>query len=173
MKKFCRYWGVIIILPMGICLLLASTQAWAEMMKGRQVHFLTRVEVLEVGDVADHIIGIYGTTGLESNYEAGEVASPTNRGTLDYIKGAGTYEAYSIATYEDGSTCTYKVLGTTRPDRKGKGSLFEATLTLIGGTGRFAGIQGEGSYTGRRIAPLDTAAPIYVDFTVTYTLPER
>jgi hypothetical protein len=47
--------------------------------------------------------------------------------------------------------------------------------TYIKGNGQFGGIQGTGSFTGKRIAPLTpgASADCYLDFKETYTLPTR
>jgi hypothetical protein len=141
-------------------------------MKWRGVLFTTKAEILQVGDVPDHSIGIYDQTGLAS-FETGEVASFTIKGTFDYIKGSGTFQGYTRLTFEDGSTLDYKQQGTTRPDPMGKGSLLEGTATVIQGTGRWAGIQGGGTTTGRRFVSIGAGAQVYNDLTLTYTLPGR
>jgi hypothetical protein len=161
--------GMIVIMAW---LLGSAIQGGAETIKGRQVQFITRAEIIQVGDVPDHIIGIYDQTGLAS-FESGEVASITLKGTLDYIKGSGAIQGYTITTYEDGSTTTAKWKGTTRPDPGGKGSWFESTWTYTHGTGRFAGIQGGGISTGRRFVPFGGGAQLYSDLTGTYTLPPK
>jgi len=120
----------------------------------------------------DHIIGIYDQTGLAS-FDTGEVASLKNPGTLDYIKGSGTIQGYTVLTFEDGSTMTTKYQGTTRPDSSGKGSRWESTWTYTQGTGRWAGIQGGGTSTGRRFVPFGGGVQLYSDITGTYTLPSR
>ena len=65
-----------------------AVQAGAETIKGRLVQFIAKAEVIQVGDVPDHIIGVYDQTGLAS-FDTGEVASLALKGTLDYIKGSG------------------------------------------------------------------------------------
>jgi hypothetical protein len=160
-------------LAVAILAVFASMSlAGAETIKFRQVQFITKAEVIQVGDVPDHIIGIYDQTGLAS-FDTGEVASLKNPGTLDYIKGTGAIQGYTTYTFEDGSTRTGKWQGTTRPDPGGKGSWFEGTWTFIQGTGRWAGIQGEGTFIGRRFVPFGGAAQIYTDNSGTYTLPSR
>ena len=150
-----------------------AVQAGAETLKWRQVMFNTKVEVLQIGDVPDHIIGLYDQTGLAS-FDTGEVASVATKGTLDYIKGSGTIQGYTILTFEDGSTMTTKYRGTTRTDPGAKSSLFETTWTCIQGTGRWAGIQGGGTFTGRRFAPVIAGSTqLYLDCTGTYTLPPK
>jgi hypothetical protein len=160
---------------LAVAMLAAFTtvvQAGAETIKLRQVLFITKAEILQVGDVPDHIIGLYDQTGLAS-FDTGEVASVTQKGTLDYIKGSGTIAGYCTYTYEDGSTTATKWQGTTRTDPGGKGSRFESTWTYIQGTGRFAGIQGGGTSTGRRFVPFGGGVQLYNDSIGTYTLPPK
>lgn len=150
----------------------ALSLAGAETIRGRQVQFITKAEVIQVGDVPDHIIGIYDQTGLAS-FDTGEVASITMKGTLDYIKGSGTIQGYTVTTYEDGSTTSSEWHGTAWPDPGGKGTRFESTWTYIQGTGRFAGIQGGGTSTARRFVPFGGGAQLYSDVIGTYTLPAK
>jgi hypothetical protein len=167
--------GKLLFTALAVTILAAFASmslAGAETMKFRQVQFYTKGEVLQIGDVPDHIIGIYDQTGLAS-FETGEVASLALKGTLDYIKGSGTIQGYSILTFEDGSTMASKWQGSTRPDPSGKGSRWKGTFTFIQGTGRWAGIQGGGTFTGRRIVPFGAGAQAYTDNTGTYTLPSR
>ena len=149
---------------------MSATQAGAATMKFRTVCFHTKVESIEVGDVADHNLYLGETTGLAS-FETGEVAVISMKWTCDYTKGTGTCEGYNRLTFEDGSTIGYTVDHNTRPDPKGKGSLFEATVVITHGSGRYAGIQGKGTYTGRRVVPIGAGAQFYFDYVITYTLP--
>ena len=48
--------------------------------------------------------------------------------------------------------------------------LYEGTFEYIKGTGRFKGIEGSGSYTGKHSTPPDV---VYIDYTGTYTLPPQ
>ena len=141
-------------------------------MKLHRTTVLTKIEVLKVEDVSDHIIALYEHTGGGFS-ETGDLASVTERGTLDYIKGNGTSQGYIRLTFEDGSTIDTKFQNTTRADPSGKGMRFEGTSTILQGTGRWAGIQGTGSHTGRRLVPLAGGTPIFVDLTLTYTLPPK
>jgi len=158
-------------LIMTAFLLMSVTQAAAATMKFRVVFFHTKVEVIKVGHVEGHIVGIYESTGLAS-LETGEVAVvEILGGTFDYTKGTGIHDGYVRLTFEDGSTIDFKVEGTTRPAPKGKGSLFEATDMIYQGSGRYAGIQGKGTHTGRRVVALGAGAQLYMDVILTYTLP--
>lgn len=155
-----------------LAVVVAPPLAGAETMKCRQVQFITKAEVIPVADVPDHNIGVYDQTGLAS-FDTGEVASLTLKGTFDYTKGSGTIQGYTVYTFEDGSTFSLKWGGTTRPDPEGKGSRWEGTFTCIQGTGRWAGIQGGGTFIGRRLALFGAGAQAYSDLTGTYTLPPK
>ena len=154
-------------------LLLASvTQAAAATMKFRMVFFHTKVQTSEVGDVEGHKLHLGESTGLAS-LETGEVAVVTLRWFADYTKGAGIVPiTYTRLTFEDGSTIDVKGMVNMRPDPKGKGSLFESTsLVIYQGSGQYAGIQGKGTVTGRRVVALGAGAQAYFDYVMTYTLP--
>ena len=129
-----------------------------------------KAEVVEVGDVPGHFIGVAQSSGLTS-LESGEVGAYTQHVTFDYINGNGKHQGYSSTTFEDGSTAFSSFEGTTKEVEGGKSSLFEGTSTYIRGTGRFEGIEGSGPYTGKRITPLASGADCYSDFTGTRTLP--
>ena len=152
-------------------LLVSVTQAAAATMKFRVVYFHTNVEIIKVEDVEGHIIGAGESTGLAS-FDTGEVAVAALKWTVDYIKGAGDVpRGYIRLTFEDGSTIDIMGPIKTRPDPKEKGSLFEGTAEIYQGSGRYAGIQGKGSVTGRRFALLGAQAQCYLDYVLTYTLP--
>ena len=149
-------------------LLVPVTQAVAETMKHRIAWFHTKAEIIEVGDVEGHIVGVGESTGLVS-FDTGEVASAVMKWTVDYTKGNGIHRTYTIMTFEDGSTIVSMEEGSAQ--RGPKGSRFEGKIVISQGSGRFAGIQGKGTYTGRRILPIASGVPLYVDRIVTYTLP--
>ena len=141
--------------------------------KGRVVYHFVKAEVMQVGDVPGHIVGITDGRGL-SFPDTGEVGTYLGKVTFDITNGTGPHQAYWVTTYEDKSTVITSCKGVTtaRPDGT---STFEGTYTYIGGTGRFAGIQGGGSYTGKRMAPLAPGVPAdtFSDYVTTYTLPSQ
>jgi len=159
------------ILAILASMVLVGAEAIKEKM--RTVYHLTKVEVIPVGDVPGHIIAIADARGL-TFVENGEVLTFSNKIWFDVTNGSGPHWAYSINTYPDGSTRVMKAQGTTTALPSGE-STFEGTSTLIKGTGRFEGIQGGGTYTGKRLAPLTPGGPAdsYIDGNLTYTLPSR
>jgi hypothetical protein len=106
--------------------------------------------------------------------DTGEVGTWSSKVILDLTNGTGTTQTYAVTTFEDKSTTIMlaKSVVTPRPDGT---STFEGTATYIGGTGRFAGIQGGSSYTGKRMAPLTPGVPAdaFLDYVATYTLPSQ
>lgn len=141
--------------------------------KARIVYHMTKVEVIPVGDVPGHITAVADARGL-TFIENGEVATFANKIMFDVTNGSGPHWAYSVTTFPDGSTRVWKAQGTTTalPSEE---STFEGTITFIKGTGRSEGIQGGGTYTGKRLAPLAPGGPAdaYLDSIYTYTLPSR
>lgn len=125
-----------------------------------------------VGDVPGHVVGVGESRGM-AFFDNGDVATAVDQFTFDYVNGSGPYVAYLLLTFEDSSTFVVRFVGTTTADPNGKISSFSGMFSFIQGTGRFAGIQGSGSHTGKRFAPLGPGAELYFDFSGTYTLPSR
>ena len=174
-KKSINIWIIIGILTIAAWVLgfVTSAGAQAYTMKGRSSHHVTKVHVIEVGDVPGHNLFLYDQAGLFFQ-EDGQVATLSVKGISDYTQGSGPARGYWLNTYEDGSTTciNWKLIATSAPD--GKTTSWEGTFEYIKGTGRFQGIKGGGSFAGKRLAPLPGAgAEIYNDFIGTYTLPSR
>ena len=157
------------ILLIAASLLLSTTQAAAETMKGRMVVVITRLDYIEVGEVEGYplLIGLYEAKGLAS-FENGEIAICKGSAHFDIVEGPRGFIVY---TFEDGSTQWIKYQGP--PNVPGEGAVvpFEitkGTFEYIGGTGRFEGIRGKGSYIGKYFPTLNGA---YWDITAEYTLP--
>ena len=150
--------------------------AWADKTvkeKGRVVYHIAKVEVMEVGDVPGHILAIADQRGL-TTVDTGEVAIWSTKVVLDLTNGTGPHQAYTLTTFEDKSTAITQSKGVTTAHPDGT-STFEGTFTYIGGTGRFAGVKGGGSYAGKRMAPLTPGVPVdlFQDYSTTYTLPSQ
>jgi len=141
--------------------------------KGRSVYHFVKTEVMKVGDVPGHVVGVADTSGL-AFFGTGEVANLSQKIILDLTNGSGPHRAYFVDTFEDGSTILGVSEGITTA-RAGGISTFEGKITYTGGSGRFEGIKGGGSYTGKRTAPVVQGGPAecYSDTDVTYTLPPR
>jgi hypothetical protein len=171
-KKF--IWILIGMVVIMAWILGSVTQAGAQSftVKARQIQHSTKAHIIEVGDVPGHILAAYEAAGLWFS-EDGDVATLLSRGMIDYTQGSGTAQGYNLLTYEDGSTTWTKWRGTATGAPDGKTSI-EGTWEFIKGTGRFEGIQGAGTFTARRLAPVRGAGDQnYSDITGTYTLPSK
>jgi len=170
-------WGFVVTLVITAWLLVSVNPIFAQTktMNYRLSTYLSNVEVLPVGDAEGHLLGLFSRKGLAS-FENGEVATFTNWGTQDATKGRGTFDYYVMLTFDDNSTTVAKGQGTFEPGPKGL-SLYKGTAEFIKGTGRFEGIKGNLSYTGRSLTPYSkekgTMGDAYYDVTSTYTLPSK
>jgi len=175
-KKTIAKWCLIGILFIVAWVLVSATPTAAETVKFRVVSYLVKVEWSPVGDVEGHVIGFFQRSGLIF-FENGEVATYSNRGSFDSIKGKSSYEGYGLVTYEDGSTTISKIQGTMTPIEGTKQRSGKGTGEYIKGTGRFEGIKGSFTYTGKQVTPYSkekgTFSDSYYDVTSTYTVPSK
>jgi len=169
--------GCISTLLVTVCLIGFVTEVGAETRKFRTVGQFSRVEVMPVGDVEGHLLGIFEFRGLA--FIDGDVAVLTGWTQCDVIKGTGSCQNYVKQVYEDGSTIVFKGQFDARIAPDGKTGLYEnGKGEYIMGTGRFTGIKGTLSYTGKRITPIspglkETRGDFITEGTGTYTLPSK
>jgi len=170
-----RNWRIIGILLIAVSLLLPATQAGAKSMKYKIAGYLTKVEWIAVPDVEKHVVALYERRGV-AIYENGETAAYHTRGMSESIKGESSFHGYSDYLFEDGSTIMTEYTGTMwYPPGKKLRSL-KGTGKYIKGTGRFEGIKGKVSFTGKIVAPYTkdkTKGENVVDVTGNYTLPKK
>ena len=174
-KKF--IWIFIGILVIMAWLLGSVTQTLAETKKYRLVAQFSKVEFMPVGDVEGHFLGVLEFRGLV--FVDGEVGVCVGWTQVDLIKGIGPAQGYYKVTYEDGSTTTTKHHFTAKIAPDGKTGLYEdGKGEFMMGTGRFAGIKGTDSYTGKRFLPIsaglkEARGDFICEGTMTYTLPSK
>ena len=149
----------------------AGAQTYA--MKCRETGSMPKVNVIEVGDVPGHIVFTSELAAIQS-CDDGRVATISHKAMGDVTKGSGKSQSYRLETYEDGSTLWAKIQNTITASPDGKSAKWEGTVEYIKGTGRLEGIQGGGTFIGKRLALMPGAgAQYYVDSTITYTLPSK
>ena len=175
-KKTFVSWCLMGILLVVAWVLVSAPLAEAKTEKFRVVNYLVKVEWSPVGDVEGHVIGFWLRRGLVF-FENGEVATYSNRGTFDSTKGHNSYVGYGLVTYEDGSTTVSKLQGNLTPIEGTKQRSGKGTGEYIKGTGRFEGIKGSFSYTGKQVTPYSkkegTFSDSYYDVTATYTVTSK
>ena len=175
-KKTVTIWGFVGILVIMAWLLMPVTQAAAETktVKSKTTNYITKLEAIPVFDVKGHIIGVFERRGVSVS-ETGEVAAYLNRGTFDLTSGQGSVQGYSQITYKDGSTVVFNWQANVTLPPGEKLPLVKGEGKFIKGTGRFKGLKGTVSFTGRYITPYskETKGDLYVEATSTYTLPSQ
>ncbi len=132
---------------------------------GRISLHYTKSETIEVGDAPGHLMGVAQQTGLVF-YADGGVARKTTTFTFDLVKGKGTFNEYSVITDQDGSILVSRGIGTAGPVGDGKKFVIEGKIECIGGTGRYEGFKGTGTFTGERIGELKTGGDAFFDFSM-------
>jgi len=163
----------IMLITLSLVLLLLLTVAFVQAAEkgkvtAREVMYATNYQSIPVGDVEGHIVFLYEAKGI-GFWEPWGAALAKESGIGDRTKGLGSNEAYTIITYPDGSTITIKGKGETKsagPGKTGAGG-GEGTWSFVSGTGKFQGIQGEGTSKWWHLGP----GQYYVDFEGEYTLP--
>jgi len=132
----------------------------------RAVYHRQKGETMEVGDVPGHVMGVSETTGLifiTRGPGSGEIGTRKSSTYFDVVKGKGTTTGYYVYTFADGSTMVTRAIGTITPGDGGKRTTYEGTYEITGGTGKFAGMKGKGTYKGERVGALETGGDGYVD----------
>jgi hypothetical protein len=162
---------MVITLSLVLLLLLAVPFVQAAergKVTGRNVLYVTNVQLIPVGDVEGHNIYLLEAKGI-AFWEPWGAALIKQSEIGDRTKGVGLSEGYAIYTFPDGSTITTKwKAGSTRAGsgKTGAGE-GEFTYTFVSGTGKFQGIQGGGTGKFWVLGP----GQFYADFEGEYTLP--
>ena len=105
---------------------------------------VTRRECLYVHDEADHSLMILELEGEPIEYEvgvAGEFVSRRSVNFHDRIKGSGPMQGYTITNFQYGS-----VYSRFEGERDGNSRVSNGTWKTYKGTGKLAGITGEGTF---------------------------
>ena len=173
-KKNFVVWCLLGILLIAVWLFVPATQARAETVKINYSTQFTKREVVPVPGEKGHIVGLYERRGVA--IVENEVAATAICGTLDGIKMKVSFQGYTQLTFKDGSTWMLTHQGSlVRPPGEELG-LYKIKGDFIKGTGRFEGIKGKYSGTGRYITPFtkdETKGDNWMEITATYTLPKK
>ncbi len=87
-------------------------------------------------------------------------------GSVDYVAGSGPISGFVTFAFPDGSTLGVAMQGTARASAGSADTAFTATLGVTGGTGRYIGATGSGTFVGSRQAALGTAVAATFDLKV-------
>lgn len=163
-------WAMVVGMLLFLTVILVPITRAADEVAYRATYHTIKSESKEVGDVPGHITGVSEHAGLgffTKGPGSGEIATRTSTSHFDVVKGKGTFTTEVTYTFRDGSTQTTKSLGTITPMDGGKTAFSEGTYEVSGGTGRFAGLKGKGTWKAERLGARETGSDGYVDVTGT------
>jgi hypothetical protein len=153
----------LLLVTAALCSIPASAYA-DETLKFRTITHAVSVQSQDVGDVDGHVMSVAKFSGL-ATFPDGTIGTAYFVSATDYIKGSGPASpVYNNLTLDDGSVLWFKTSG----DIKVVGNKIDVkgVISVIGGTGRFAGAKGEGVVTGSRPAQLAAGVELYNDITI-------
>ena len=143
--KFTRplFAAVVIAIAGGLSLATVS-QAGEKPMKGRFINLKSESNCTKVEDVEGHVICTFElpSVGILGD---GEYYSRIVKGTIDYVKGVGKNQGYTISTFADGSTWTDEWEGSSKLNDQ-KVMILEGTYSCTTGTGRYSNIKCKGTW---------------------------
>jgi hypothetical protein len=105
--------------------------------------FVTRREMLYVGDMPDHSLMLTEMEGEPIEYtpgEAGKFVSRRSVGFHDRAKGEGPMQGYAMTYYENGAVFS-------RFEGARKGGVTTGTWKVYKGIGKLQNLQGSGTFT--------------------------
>ena len=140
----------------------------------KQFNRVTKQEIVPIPDVEGHVIGVSVREGVQIS-EDGELAWIKASLILDFIKGAGTLDAYTTHTFLGGSTFTTHTKGTVKATPAGVPSAAKWTGDIIRGTGLFQGIKGTITTSMKLLTPEngEMAGKALSEGILVYTLPSK
>jgi hypothetical protein len=162
------------VVVISVWLLMPIQPVNAETRKLKVNNQITQFQYIPILDTPGHIVAIFERQG-DVLFEDGEKAKQILRGTIDFNRGKGTFQAYSLFTFEDGATTIAKMEGTFEIPPGGKLPATEGKGKYIKGTGRFQGIEGTLSIKGKQTKPYggEYKGDQEIELTATYTLPGK
>jgi hypothetical protein len=127
--------------------------------------FVTRREMLYVGDTPDHTLMLTEMEGEPIDVAigiAGEFVSRRSVGFHDRIKGTGPMQGYAISTFQYG-----QVYSRFEGLRNGASKITSGTWKVYKGTGKLATLRGQGTFT---VKPTEKAREFILDMEGDYEI---
>ncbi len=167
--------GISTALMTGFGLMALINTSWAAdpvQISGSFDCTYTKQQVSPVGKAEEaHILMLSACKGKNSNSSAMNYmdgASVQNQEIADLAQGNGPQLGYSTFTLgPDGIRVNYKgqISTTLNPDKTPNTS-FKGSWVFVSGMGHYAGVEGNGTYTGKKISD----STLHVDWVGTYSL---
>ena len=132
-----------------------TLNAWAGETKdhGRYVVEKAEFKVVKIGDVDGHVVGSFHETGVFFGLggDEKEISTSFSGGTFNLVNQVGSVRGFTVNVFKDGSTLISQQEGNSKLDENKKQYL-EGTYQCILGTGRWKGIECEGTWKESREA---------------------
>jgi hypothetical protein len=161
-------WVMLAVFIIAAWLMGSVSQTMAETWKGKNLLHYTKGEGLFLPDAEGHWFGTFVREGVNI-YDNGELGWNKTIATFDGAKGVGPFSQYTTVTFQDGSTTTSYMKGTSN------GPTAQFSGEFIHGTGRFQGIKGTVMGTAKNLPPEkgELIGKVAAEFTITFTLPSK
>lgn len=127
--------------------------------------FVTRREMLAVGDGPDHTLMLTEMEGEPIDYPPGEAGAFVSRrsvGFHDRKRGEGPMQGYATTFYENGGVFS-------RFEGERKGGVTSGCWTTYRGIGKLSGIKGSGTFT---VKPSDRHGEFILEMEGEYEIPK-
>jgi len=126
--------------------------------------------------VPGHLVGVGAFRGIaifdaENPSTPAEIAVHRYDGWFELRDGNGPFHGHALWTFKDGSTLRAAYEGRAE-NASDTGVDVSAEFHDFQGTGRFAGVDGEGSFKGRRLVPIEAGGGTYLRGALRLTLPD-
>lgn len=161
-------WVLLSVFIIAAWLLGSVAEVMAETWKVKTFYHTTKMEGFPIPDAEEHAVRMRVQEGVKI-YDTGEIGWHKCVTFSDGIKGVGSFSIYGTDTFQDGSTMTTHSKGTSSPPT------YQFTGEIIHGTGRFQGIKGTITATGKNLPPEkgEIAGKTVGEGTITFTLPPK
>jgi hypothetical protein len=126
---------------------------------------ITSNDFLVVNDTLNHKIGKAEGSGSAAFSDESD-ASVKVYFIYDYTNGNGDFIEYYNLTFKDGSTLTVKAKGRSLGSTDESMPLFQADVSVTGGTGIYEGAKGTGSMSGNRKNILESGSTVKLSFLI-------
>lgn len=145
-------WAMSVMLLLGTALFLDGTAYAGEKFVLRASLYRTKVEAVDVGDAEGHRLRMGDAVGIAFNAAGGgflDAAEYVVKTIADEGKTGGITMGYKIFTTQDGSKAFARFEG----KRQTAGGPAEGTFQFTGGTGKFQGLKGSGTWWAVGVGP--------------------
>jgi len=138
-----------ILIPLIIFIASIDITFAGERVKGYATSVTTKWIQMDISDVDGHVIAIYEAKQVWFDSKTGEESTAVSNGILDtnFQTGVGSVTGYAVRTFKDGEKIYSKYEG--KPVGEGQ---TEGTFIYTGGTGKFKGLKGGGTWKNRTLA---------------------